>query len=215
MKCNDFHGVKKIDLRGCKEKYYIVKDNKQSGLTRTSVETKHKSPSTSTTGNKEKEVGKLSVKEHVLKLDKTKPSATKGSTEMAQIKKLLTTCIINLQKWRNSSGNHAHFVTGEVLELEVATKLLKQYLDDLQKPWPKKSDKKSKVIICNLCKRTFLDEESKTHHFKRRHCNIYKCTKGCGAKFSDIPSQLTHEKWHAKKKSDLFNCQVCKKSFQH
>ena len=134
---------------------------------------------------------------------------------MGQIKKLLTSCITNLQNLRNSSGDHSQFVKGEVLELEGATKLLKQYLDDLQRPWPKKSDKKSKVIICSHCKRTFVDEESKTHHFKRKYCNIYKCKKGCGATFSDIQSQLTHEKWHSKKKSELFNCEVCKKSFQH
>ena len=101
---------------------------------------------------------------------------------MAQIKKLLTTCIINLQKWRNSGGNHAHFVKGEVLELEAAT-LLKQDLDDLQKPWPKKFDKKSKVIICNLC----------------------------GATFLDIPSQLTHEKQHAKKKVNYSTVKCAKK----
>ena len=207
VKRNDYSGVKKISLRGLKEKYYIVKDNNKSGTSRSSVEKRHQISSSSTTENQQKEV-KFSVREHVSKVDKNKPSGTKGSTEMAQIKKLLTSCITNLQKWRNSSGNHGQFVKGEVLQLEGATKLLKQYLDDLQKPWPKTSDKKSKVINCNLCKRTFLYEESKFHHFKRKHCNIYKCKKGCGATFLDIPSQLTHEKQHAKKKIELFNCEV-------
>ena len=77
------------------------------------------------TENQSKEVGKLLVQEHVLKLDKMKPTGTKGSTEMGQIKKLLTTCMMNLQKWRNSSGNHSSFVKAEVLELEGGTKLLK------------------------------------------------------------------------------------------
>ena len=76
---------------------------------------------------------------------------------MGQIKKLLTSCITNLQKLRNSSGDHSQFVKGEVLQLEGAAKLLKQYLDDLQRPWPKKS----KGIICNLCKRTLLMRKAK------------------------------------------------------
>ena len=50
MKCNNYSGVKKIDLRGLKEKC-IVKDNKTSGTTRSSVETRCKSPSRSTTEN--------------------------------------------------------------------------------------------------------------------------------------------------------------------
>ena len=146
-----------------------------------------------------------------MKLDKKKPSGTKRSTEMGQIKKLLTTCIINVQKCRNSSGNHRNFVKAEVLALQGAIKLLKQYLDDLQKPLPKKSQNKSTIIICNICKRTFLDEESKTFHFKGQHCNISKCTKGYGSRFLDIPSQLTHEKWHSKKKMNYLTVKCAKK----
>ena len=92
---------------------------------------------------------------------KHKDSPGKGSTEMCQIKKLLCTCITNLEKWQKSGGNHSKFVKCETLQLEGATKLLKEYLETLLKPFPKKSNEKSKVIIYNLCKKTFIDEESK------------------------------------------------------
>ena len=39
--------------------------------------------------------------------------------------------------------------------------------------------------------------------------------KSCGAKFSDIVSQLTHEKLHKKKQDELFKCDKCPKTFQH
>ena len=87
LKQNDYSGVKKINLRGLKEKYYIVKDGKPSAVTTSSAQEKCKSPHTSGTEQQANKVGKLSVQEHVLKLDKKKPSGTKGSTEMGQILK--------------------------------------------------------------------------------------------------------------------------------
>ena len=68
-------------------------------------------------------------------------------------------------------------------------------------------------LSCHLCHRTFIDEDSKLRHFKLIQCKIYTCKYKCGAKFSDLSSQTTHEKGHSKDK-DLYTCTVCKKQFQ-
>ena len=73
-----------------------------------------------------------------------KDSPRKGSTEMCQIKKLISTCITNLEKQHKSGGNHSKFVKCETLPLEGATKQLKEYLETLQKPFPKNPTKRVK-----------------------------------------------------------------------
>ena len=58
---NDYSEVKKINLRGLKEKYYIVKDGKPSAATTSSAKEKHKSPCTTGTEKQANKVGKLLV----------------------------------------------------------------------------------------------------------------------------------------------------------
>ena len=135
------------------------------------------------------------------------------STELNEIKSLLENSISNTRKRRLSGGDNTKFVRSEVNQLSTVTNLFKTCVSELQKPWPKKPAN-DEVIICHLYHRTFIDEDSKSRHFKLIHCKIYACKYKCGAKFSDLSSQTTHEKGHRKDRKDLYTFTVCKKQFQ-
>ena len=114
---------------------------------------------------------------------------------------------------RLNVGDNTKFVCSEVNQLSSVTKLFQSYISEMQKPWPKKATTDD-VIKCHLCNRKFIDEESKSRHFNLIHCKISTCKYKCGAKFSVLTRQSTHEKGHTKDQQDMYTCNVCKKQFQ-
>ena len=103
-----------------------------------------------------------------------------------------------------SGDSYKSLIANELKGLSIVQKKLNKYKDLLENPSKVKvigkSHKSQESILCHLCKKYFLTQASKDHHFKLEHATKYKCPlQGCSSKFCTKQNLDAHVQAHNKK----------------